>query len=477
MGRALRPRGRARVTLERLGGLLESDPGRVTVKPRFLHVDSRFVPEDRRVQKAKARVGAWLRLRPRLFWALVPLYRSAQRLRCRGLRTLLRPPKDRFLRSQRLLTVPPSDIEYKTLLPGSVLRGRGCGWVLGGDWDALEHPFVNDRRFRSVRDVLISGSRWQDTEEYAEALTTLERGLPVRHCWTREELDRRYDALDGLVETIRRDGYVTQRELRRRRTREAQLGRQDEISVAVGRHGDILYRDGAHRLAIAKLVGTPVLPVEVEVRHSEWMAFRLQIERYASAHGGRVPQPLLHPDLDDIPAAEGCETRFRTVIEALPAAGTVFDLAPGWGYFCQRLEGSGCSCTALESLADAAGFLAKLRRACKRSFAIISKDGLGALPEAQRTFESGLLMSDGLSAGARLSPAEVLAALPFVTVRQLFVEPEAFVGRAAAAGAERPKPASFLEALAEASGLHERACLGWSAEAGPLYRLYRLPPD
>lgn len=447
-------------------------PGRVAAKPRFLHIDSRFVPENRRVQKAKARVGAWLRLRPRLFSALVPLYRSAQRLRCRCLLLVCRSPKDRFLRPHRLLSLPPSDIEYKTLLPGSALRGRGCGWVLGGDWDALEHPFVNDRRYRAVRDVVTSGSRWQDTEEYAEALESLEKGLPVRHCWTREELDRRYDALDGLVETIRREGYLKQPELRRRRTREAQLGRQDEISVAIGRHGDILYRDGAHRLAIAKLVGIPLLPVEAELRHSGWMEFRLQIERYGTAHGGRVPQPLLHPDLDDIPAAEGCETRCRTVIESLSAPCTVLDLAPGWGYFCQRLEGRGFSCTALQPPPEIAYFLAKLRRACNRSFAIISKDVLGALTDGQRAFDVGLLLSDGLSAGARLSVAEVLAALSSMMVRQLFVEPEAFVGRVAATGEERPSSASFLEALADATGLHESACLGWSAEAGSLHRLH-----
>lgn len=451
---------------------MASGPGRVAAKPRFLHIDSRFVPENRRVQKAKARVGAWLRARPRLFWALVPLFRSAQRLRCRVLRFACRPPEDRFLHPQRLVSVPPSDIEYKTLLPGSALRGRGCGWVLGGGWDALEHPFVNDRRYHAVRDVVVSGSRWQDTEEYAEALEALEKGLPVRHCWTRDDLDRRYDALDGLVETIRREGYLTQRELRRRRTQEAQLGRQDEISVAIGRHGDILYRDGAHRLAIAKLVGIPLLPVEVEVRHSEWMAFRLQIERYATAHGDRVPQPLLHPDLDGIPVAEGCETRCRAVTEALPASCTILDLAPGWGYFCRRLEGAGFSCTALEPSPDAAGFLAKLRRACKSTFAIIPKGGLAELPEARRVFDVGLLLSDGLSVADRPSAAEMLGALSAVKVGQLFVEPDAFVGRGAGAGEERLSSASLLEALADATGLHERACHGWSAEAGALYRLY-----
>ena len=438
----------------------------------FLHVDSRFTPQNRHVMKAKARVGAWLQARPVLFWAFVPLFRSAQRTRHRVLRFVCRPTQDRFLHPYRLLSVPPSEIEYKTLLPGSALRGRGCGWVLDGDWDAPEHPFVNDMRYQSVRDVVSSGSRWQDTREYAGDLATLQKGLPVRHCWTCEELDMRFDALDRLIETIRCEGYLTQSELRRRRTREAQLGRQDEISVAIGRHGDILYRDGAHRLAIAKLVGTPLVPVEVEVRHVEWMKFRLRIERYADAHGGRVPQPLPHPDLDDIPAAERCESRLRTIVASLPEPCTVLDLAPGWGYFCQRLEKEGFSCTAVEPSPEAAGFLATLRRACNRSFVIIPGDALDALPGDQKTFEAGLLMSDGLTDGARPSAAEALAALSSVTVRQLFVEPQAFVGGTPAAGDGDSARAGLLAALAKATGLTDSVCLSQSAEAGPLYRLY-----
>ncbi len=450
---------------------MTSGQSRVAAKPRFLHIDSRFTPQNRHVMKAKARVGAFLQSRPRLFWSLVPLYRSAQRARCRVLRFVCRPPQDRFLHPDRLLSVPPAQIEYKTLLPGSALRGRGCGWVLGGDWDALEHPFVNDMRYQSVRDVVASGSRWQDTREYAGDLETLDQGLPVRHCWSRDDLDRRFDALDHLVETIRCEGYLTQDELRRRRSCAAQLGRQDEISVAIGRHGDILYRDGAHRLAIAKLVGTPALPVEVEVRHAAWMEFRLRIERYAAAHDGRAPQPLPHPDLDDIPAAQACEPRLRTVLASLGAPGTILDLAPGWGYFCQRLEDEGFSCAALEPPPDAADFLARLRRACNRSFTITPLDDLRALPQSQSTFDTALLLSDGLTGDARTSAADALAALSLVTVRQLFVEPQAFVGRTAAGDGDSAF-ADFVGALLRATALSDCAHLGSSAEAGPLYRLY-----
>jgi hypothetical protein len=149
-------------------------------------------------------------------------------------------------------------------------------------------------------------------------------------------------------------------------------------------------------LAIAKLLGVHLVPVEVAVRHSGWMGFRLRIQRYAATHGGRVPQPLLHPDLDTIPATEGCESRLQAVLEALPGTRTVLDLAPGWGFFCQRLESEGVHCTALESSPDAAAFLMTLRRAGNRAFDILPMDGLDGAWDDQRAFDVGLLMSDGL---------------------------------------------------------------------------------
>ena len=382
-----------------------------------------------------------------------------------------RPPKDRFLRPRRLLSVPPGDIVDRSCLPYSALRDRGCGWVLGGDWDELGYPFADDSRYRAVRDVVTRGSRWQDTDMYMEAVKSLDQGQPVWHCRTREELDRRCEVLDDLVETIHRDGFLTQRQLRGRRTPMAQLGRQEEVSVLIGRHGDILFRDGAHRLAIAKVVGTPLIPVEVGLRHADWGEFRRQIECYADAHGGRVPQRLLHPDLDDIPALQSCDRRFRLVLEALSEQCTVLDLTPGWGYFCQRLELQGFTCTALEPSSEDARFLAKLRRASNRSFDVIPSGRIGALPEVQRTFDAALLLSDGLSAGSRVSAAESLAALSLVNVRQVFVEPEAFVEHEAASGDGNLSSARFLEALADATGHRTCARLGWSAEAGPLYRL------
>ena len=450
--------------------MARSDRDGVASTSHFVHVDSRYTPERRLVRLAKTKTRAWLHSHPDAFWSFVPLYRAAQRTYHRSLRFACHVPRDRFLDPDRLLSVPPSAIEFKTLLPGSALRGHGCGWVLDGDWDAPEHPFVNDRRYKAVRDVLADGKRWQDTQEYAEAVQTLDAGRPVRYCCTRQELDARYRDLDGLARAISDEGYLTQQELRARRTREWQLGRQDEISVAIGRHGEILYRDGAHRLAIAKLVGVPCLPVEVEVRHADWMTFRRAIEGYAVSHGGKVPTPLLHPDLDNVPSHYTCTARLSVVEEHLSTPCAVLDLAPGWGYFATRLEERGATCTVLTGPSSEGPFLAGLRRACGRTFAMVSEQDLRSLPEERRRFDACLLLNDGLG-HAPTFLTDVERVLRGLAIKDLLVEPDAFTRRAGRPADPASDERRFLESLMALTGLSDCTCVGRSSEAGPLYRL------
>jgi hypothetical protein len=242
--------------------------------------------------------------------------------------------------------------------------------------------------------------------------------------------------------------------------------------VAIGRHGEVFFRDGAHRLAMAKELGLSRIPVHVAIRHSVWQELRREIERYADGHGGRVPQPLSHADLENIPALCHCDTRCRLVIESLPSAGAILDLAPGWGYFCHQLEDHSYVCTALEPAREAMHFLTRLRRASNRQFTIATKGTLTSSGDTAGTFDAGLVLSDGLDSRTRPSAAELLAELATVRVHELFVEPDAFAWQSAAPHAETSTSERFLAEVSAATGLRRRTHLGSTAEAGPLYRLH-----
>ena len=113
-----------------------------------------------------------------------------------------------------------------------------------------------------------------------------------RHRWkgcaSESDLQRQFEHLNRLYERLAEDGFHTQRELCRRGRIEPknildQL--KDEITVDVGRDGQLLFVDGRHRLSIAKLLDVDAVPVVVYARHERWMEERLE----------RLPNPLADP--------------------------------------------------------------------------------------------------------------------------------------------------------------------------------------
>lgn len=48
------------------------------------------------------------------------------------------------------------------------------------------------------------------------------------------------------------------------------------------------------------------------------MAIPRRIEAPARKHGGMIPQPLLYPDLDNIPARRDCAAEFAWLMGVLP---------------------------------------------------------------------------------------------------------------------------------------------------------------
>jgi hypothetical protein len=92
----------------------------------------------------------------------------------------------------------------------------------------------------------------------------------------REELAR----YDEMYRTLQRTGYKTQQELCRETgvrfdNRVGVLDRlTDEITVDIGRDGELRFVDGRHRLCLAKLLGLSAIPVVVLVRHAAWLPKR-----------------------------------------------------------------------------------------------------------------------------------------------------------------------------------------------------------
>ncbi len=68
---------------------------------------------------------------------------------------------------------------------------------------------------------------------------------------------------DALYQDIKNNGYKSQKELGKKGTK--------EVEVLIGRNGDIIFRDGNHRLSIAKILGIQKIPVIVNVWHEGYI--------------------------------------------------------------------------------------------------------------------------------------------------------------------------------------------------------------
>jgi hypothetical protein len=200
----------------------------------------------------------------------------------------------------RLLVVDPDRIER--VAEASVSKFRLSGVVRGGDWDQTDDRFEEMLVFRSHRRHFEEGVPWTETELYRWILDEIAAGRERWGCDSHDAVIDRFERLDALYESIRTNGYRTQSSLADESTADPigdargprpDRGR-DEITVHIGRSGDLLFEDGRNRLSMVKLLGVDRIPVRVLLRHRDWQA-----TREAYVNGGIDPaDPVTdHPDL------------------------------------------------------------------------------------------------------------------------------------------------------------------------------------
>lgn len=82
-----------------------------------------------------------------------------------------------------------------------------------------------------------------------------------------------------MHQNITEDGYKTQRALDEDRWGYSrfQTYERHEITVNIGRNGEILLNKGWHRLSVSKAIGLDSIPVRIAVRHSKWQEKRRNI--------------------------------------------------------------------------------------------------------------------------------------------------------------------------------------------------------
>ncbi len=267
----------------------------------------------------------------------------------------------------------PKKIQYLSLKEFQSHNDNGK--IIGGDWDLLERQFDDLDVHIAFRERFIEGKKWESTIYYQRVMDELNKGRFLWDCKTQIDFDNRLKKLEMLFETIKNNGYKSQQEIQPKHNPDP-TKLDDEVTINVGRNGDLLFNDGAHRLSIAKLLSIQKIPIKITVRHPEWINLRKQILLYADDQPTRkIYQPILHIDLQDIPTFHETEiSRFEIIQKNLSTKkGRLLDIGAHWGYFCHRFEEIGFDCYAVEKSHADVYFLEKLRRADNKKFTIIPK--------------------------------------------------------------------------------------------------------
>lgn len=273
--------------------------------------------------------------------------------------------------TDKMYWISPRRIEYCSLKEFDIYRYKEK--VIGGGWGCLEKKFEELDVYIALKEVCVNGKGWKGTSFYQRLLDRLAKGEILWGCKNKFELDKRCENLQSLFRKIKSEGYETQPALSSSEKTYNPVKREDEITVSVGRFGDLLFSNGAHTLAIAKLVNIEKIPVRIAVRHPQWVDFRRRILLYAKNHGAKTYQLVTHPDLSDIPAFHKSEDRYQMIVKNLsPKSGRLLDIGANWGYFCHKFEDEGFDCYAVENDKTNIYFLKKIKRAENKKFKIIT---------------------------------------------------------------------------------------------------------
>ncbi len=133
-----------------------------------------------------------------------------------------------------------------------------------GNWDVSERehaPFREDL----MRELFVEGRHYTETGVYRWLVRLLEEGGHTRHwpCRSRQEIVTYFQNLQRLGQSIRDKGILP--------PSSDPTAPRNGITVRIARDGSILKcGEGTHRLAIARVLEIPRVPVVVDLIHTRW---------------------------------------------------------------------------------------------------------------------------------------------------------------------------------------------------------------
>lgn len=170
-----------------------------------------------------------------------------------------------------LVSVDPNSIDRMKLFPPSGVPVTGpdaLSGAVGGPWDKLTLPVKNHYLHQSISSYLSDGVPWSETQIYDHP----------KYSDDPERARKRCKKIEGILDSIREQGYKQQTELTtseedsptddREWVGDVHVG--DEIIVGLTRAGEPIHlKNGRHRLAIAQILDLDRIPVVLSLYHPQ----------------------------------------------------------------------------------------------------------------------------------------------------------------------------------------------------------------
>ena len=192
---------------------------------------------------------------------LKPIYRSCRHFVISAICKLRRDYKG-------VIYVDPLEIKNTVNKYDSTLNRNDMwhfGSVCDGDWD-LDGILIKEYGYiyPILKQRVELGRHYDDIPEFMENLKRIDQGERPDNCSSEKQYREKWHRIEIVCNRLKKEGYKSQKDLK--------TGYPfNEIRVQVGRHGDLLFEEGIHRLAISQFLGFKKIPVIVTRRHAEWV--------------------------------------------------------------------------------------------------------------------------------------------------------------------------------------------------------------
>ena len=343
------------------------------------------------------------------------------------------------------------------------------GRVKAGDWDLNTMPFEHLDVYQAFKERFVEGKGWEETSYYNVKYHSYVKKIADPKEIPQNGVMAQFEDYESLYREIRQNAFKSKQELSL-----PSLKQSDEITVRIGRNGELLFEDGRHRLAIAKILGLEKIPVLVTWRHKNWVKIRSEVKDILNniSIPNRFPLPPCHPDLN-IPLGtsnNGHDPYFHLIDSHLPLRkGCLLHIGAEWGSLCHLFEDEGFECYGIEGNREDFRVLQALKMANNKKFTALCLSAGDFIEKS----EFDVVLAFNVFHRYMKTKEEYERLMLFLSrlrTKILFYEPASSQKDKSEAAYIKPGQEEFLRIISNQTGLSDWQCIGYSVNQQPVFK-------